>query len=162
MNRDMHSTHRLARSIEPAAYTNNDTTTNGAWVNVADVASIEAFMTFDDTTDVLAAALNWEAWVEKAKDDGSGAADASTALDLTEEQYLGASTELATPADGTGICFLDAPAEDDKEFRVGVRALGGGYEWVRINLRGNGNHVDGSVAFGGFIFTPQSRPVANP
>ena len=160
--REHHTSHRVVRSIAPALYQNNAATSDGAWVRVPDVGSIEACITFNNTADALAAALNWEAWVEKAQDDGSGTADGATALALTEEQYVGPSTELLTPRDGTGICFINAAGEDNVEIRVGVMPSAADYEWVRIRLRGNGNHAVGSIVFGWFDFTPQTLPVANP
>ena len=163
MRRDMHSDVGIKRSIPPAAYTNNDATTNGTWVNIRDKASVEACVTFNDTADVLAAGLNWEVFVQKAKDDGAGAADAGTVLSLTEGEYLGPASGLLTPGDGSGVAFIDAPAEDAKEYRAGLHlSLGAGYEWVRMVLRGNGNHANGSVAYGWFNIGGQERPVAVP
>ena len=159
---DLHSGVRVARSLAPAAYTNNDATSDGTWVHASDVGSIEACATFDNTGDALAAALAWEVWVQKAKDDGAGAADAGTAVALTAEEYLGAATGLATPSSGAGVCLINAAAEDNTEYRVGLKQLGSGYEWLRIEMRGLGNHAGGNVVFGWFNLAPQERPVDVP
>lgn len=162
MKRDIHSMLRWATSIPIAAYTSNDALTTGTAVNIADVGPIEAAVVFDNTGDALAGALAWECWVEKMLDDGAGAADTATALALVTTEYLGPASGMATPSSGSGICLVNAAGEDDRIYRVGIKQLLDGYEWIRIQMQGIGNHAGGNVIHGEFVFGPQNRPVANP
>lgn len=159
MRRDLYNDLRVQRSIAPATLTAD---TDGAWVNVADVASITACVAMDNTADALAVALCWEAYVEKAQDDGAGAADGATAVSLTAAEYNTPATGLSTPASGAGICLVNAPAEDNQEYKVGLHELGATFEWVRIRVEEIGVHAAGNIMFAWFITAPQERPVTQP